>query len=110
MEIEVSDPSLVGDLVAFLRRAECEAEQVGERTVVATLPRAIGPEAEAGDESERLGTDRPPSLRKSDFASRNATASRFRTGPIGPWTNLLQSVIVELGKEGECGCFDGHGS
>src|SRR5919204_6645077 len=46
MEIEVSDPSLVGDLVAFLRHADCAAEQVGERTVVATLPRAIGPEAE----------------------------------------------------------------
>jgi hypothetical protein len=46
MEIEVSDPNLVGDLVAFLRHAECEAEQVGERAVVATLPRAIGPEAE----------------------------------------------------------------
>jgi hypothetical protein len=46
MEIEVSDPNLVGDLVAFLRHAECLAEQVGEKTVVATVPRALGPEAE----------------------------------------------------------------
>ena len=46
MEIVVSDPCLVGDLIAFLRHAECEAEQVGERAVVATLPRALGPEAE----------------------------------------------------------------
>jgi hypothetical protein len=46
MEIEVSDPNAVGDLVAFLRHAECQAEQVGDRTVIATIPRAIGPEAE----------------------------------------------------------------
>jgi len=46
MEIEVSDPSLVGDLLAFLDHAECQAEQASEKTVVATLPRALGPEAE----------------------------------------------------------------
>jgi hypothetical protein len=41
MNVELSDPTLADDLVAFLRRAECEAEPNGGGTLVVTMPATV---------------------------------------------------------------------
>jgi hypothetical protein len=41
MKVEVSDPALVDDLLAFLRRAECEVERNGGGMLAVTLPASV---------------------------------------------------------------------
>lgn len=45
MKVELSDPSLVDDLRAFLRRAECEVEVNGGGSLAVTLPESLPEEA-----------------------------------------------------------------
>lgn len=45
MKVELSDPSLADDLISFLRRARCEAEQAERGTLAVTLPDSLPEEA-----------------------------------------------------------------
>lgn len=40
MRVEISDPALADDLVAFLRRAHCEAERADGTSVAVSVPEA----------------------------------------------------------------------
>jgi hypothetical protein len=43
--IEISDPAVGSDLVAFLRAVRCEAEQAGPRRISVSLPDAPSEQA-----------------------------------------------------------------
>jgi hypothetical protein len=45
MHVELSDPTLADDLVAFLRRAECEAERNSGGTLHVIMPDDVPEEA-----------------------------------------------------------------
>jgi hypothetical protein len=45
VKVKLSDPALADDLVAFLRRAHCEAEREENGTLAVTLPDALPEEA-----------------------------------------------------------------
>jgi hypothetical protein len=42
VHVEISDPTLADDLVAFLRRASCEAELTAGRTLSVRVPSVPG--------------------------------------------------------------------
>lgn len=44
MKVELSDPTLADDLLAFLRRAHCEAERADRRTIAVSLPETASEE------------------------------------------------------------------
>ena len=41
MRIRVSDPTLIDDLVEYLRRDDCDAVQTGRNVVAVSLPHAL---------------------------------------------------------------------
>jgi|Tabmets5t2r1_1033131.scaffolds.fasta_scaffold46768_2 hypothetical protein len=41
MRVRVSDPQLVSDLLDFLKRADCDAIQLGQNMVAVALARAL---------------------------------------------------------------------
>jgi hypothetical protein len=45
MRVDLSDPRLTEDLLAFLRRAECEAEANGGGTIAVTMSESVPEEA-----------------------------------------------------------------
>jgi hypothetical protein len=45
LKVQVSDPALTGDLVAFLRRVGCVADVEGEGIVLVSIPRSLREDA-----------------------------------------------------------------